>query len=149
MKVWKVTFENPSERSLRNLTVEFVDVIDLFGHGLGIDKSFIDKLMELIEKRENYNLISNIKKVVDPEDTDLSEHAIFALLCEDSNHTNFSFLLGQSTEDDWLLLGIWPDTFAKIFKQNQQHIDVTLSNIISEPDMWEEIDLIMPLQTKK
>ena len=146
LNAWKVTFENPSERQMRNLEVEFIDITELFGHGMSIDKLFIKKLMDFISTRDNYNLLSNINKIISPKGEDLTGHAIFALLCEDKQNNSFSLLLGHTTEEEWLLLGIWPDTIAKIFQKSQENLDITLSNIIFEPDMWEEINLIMPLK---
>ncbi|MGQ4832991.1 MAG: hypothetical protein ACP6IS_03700 [Candidatus Asgardarchaeia archaeon] len=142
MSQWKVILSD--EESKNDVTITFTDVGDVFENQIGVDDTFIQKILDLVKEKENYSIFTGIKSVISPVGTDESDKAIFMLAGEDKQGLKFAILLGQIDEKTWSIIGFWPDAFAKVCKSNNKILEAVLRVVLFDPDNWKFIEFVVP-----
>ncbi len=147
---WDVTFDGEDPGAADDFVLNFVDCSFLVGEPL-LKNEFIDDLILLVKKEDNYNVIGNIKEIVDDTGSDQSDKNIYAMLGIMKNGLRVGFLLGNLIEDGkdfWHVAAIWPDEFATSVIENQDVFQNALFAFIARPGDWSRVDVIIPINKK-
>ncbi|NMC04253.1 MAG: hypothetical protein GYA24_03530 [Candidatus Lokiarchaeota archaeon] len=147
---WDVTFDGEDPGLADDFVLNFVDCSFLVGEPL-LKNDFLDDVVMLVKKHDHYNIIGNIKEIVDDAGEIQTDKNIYALLGILKNGLRVGFLLGNLIEngkDFWHVAAIWPEEFAQKVRGNQNVFQNALFLFIDNPDAWSRVDLIVPL-TKK
>ncbi|MHA1998177.1 MAG: hypothetical protein ACTSU9_08670 [Promethearchaeota archaeon] len=150
MDNWNVVFDGEDPGPSDDFSLKFIDCSTLVGEPL-LNNLFIDDLIMLIKKEDHYNVIGNIKMIIDDGGADQSDKNIYALLGIMKNGLKLGFLLGNVIENEsdlWHVAAIWPDEYAIQVLDDQNLFMKGLLLIIDKPEEWLRVDLITPL-TKK
>ncbi|MHA1848976.1 MAG: hypothetical protein ACTSYS_09655 [Promethearchaeota archaeon] len=147
---WDVIFDGGDPGPSDDFSLKFVDGSALIGEPL-LKNEFLDDLIFLIKKYDHYNVIGNIKKIIDDAGDDQSDKNIYALLGILKNELKVGFLLGNVTENEldfWHVAAVWPEDFAVEIVKNQEIFKNALLLILDKPDEWSRVDLITPVYKK-
>lgn len=147
---WNIIFDGEDPGPSDDFSLKFVDCSSIVGEPL-LKHSFMDDLILHIKRHQHYNVIGNIKKIIDDGGDDQSDRNIYALLGILKNGLRLGFLLGNVMENEmdlWHVAAVWPDEFALQVLKDQEIFRKGLLLIIDQPSTWARIDLITPL-TKK
>ncbi len=138
---WDVTFDGENPGVADDFVLNFVDCSFLVGEPL-LKNDYLDDMVMLVKKHEHYNIIGNIKEIIDDAGDIQTDKNIYAML---------GILLGnliENGQDFWHVAAVWPEEFALKVKENQAVFQNALFLLIDNPDAWTRVDLIVPL-TKK
>ncbi len=146
MQEWKVLFAGSSPEPESDFELAFTDVKSILGDYLGIKEEVVDKLRELIDEKDNFHLIVNIKNVSPPEERkDLSNLEIaWIILCLDKKDLPFGFLFMGG-----VLVGIWPTEYATAVKEDENLLNGVLGAILTRPEMWKRVDVVLPIEKEE
>jgi hypothetical protein len=147
---WDVTFDGEDSGAADDFVLNFVDCSFLVGEPL-LKNDFLDDMVLLVKKHGHYNIIGNIKEIIDDAGEIQTDKNIYAMLGILKNGLRVGFLLGnliENGQDFWHVAAVWPDEFADKVRENQEVFQNALFLFISDPDVWSRVDLIVPL-TKK
>ncbi len=147
---WDVTFDGEDAGLADDFVLNFVDCSFLVGEPL-LKNDFLDDMVMLVKKHDHYNIIGNIKEIIDDAGDIQTDKNIYAMLGILKNGLRVGFLLGNLIEngkDFWHVGAIWPEEFARKVKNNQAVFQNALFLFIDDPNVWSRVDIIVPL-TKK
>jgi hypothetical protein len=147
---WDITFDGEDPGTADDFVLSFIDCSFLVGEPL-LTNEFMDDLILLIKKHENYNIIGNIKEIVDDIGEIQSDKNIYAMLGILHNGLRVGFLLGNLIDNDkdyWHIAAIWPQQFAQKVVENQEIFHKALLMFVDKPDEWLRVDLIVPISKK-
>lgn len=140
--IWNVVFEGPTKGVADDFALQFIDVKEIFGNYVGFETQVFRDIVANIQKFDHYFAVSNIKEVKSPEDEDLSDRPVVALLGIDKNNLKFGMLLFVG-ENDTIILGLWPQPFFDAVKDDENVLAGTLVAFLKVPDNWQRVDLIL------
>ncbi|MHA1589493.1 MAG: hypothetical protein ACTSVA_02675 [Candidatus Njordarchaeales archaeon] len=143
MEEWKVLFAGSSAEEETDFELFFRDVKELIGEYLGLKEEAIEGLRKLLEEKENYNLVVNIKRITPPESGEkfFDIDVAWVILCLDQQDLPYGYLfLGG------VLVGIWPKEYAEEIGKNAELLTSMLSSVILKPDIWKRVDIIFPIE---
>jgi len=140
---WNIVFEGPTPGVAENFEIEFVDAKDVLGNYLGFKTTVFNELLGMINVNENYYSELTLKNITSPEKENFSDKPIVALLALDKNKLKFGLLL-LITEEDTVIIGLWPSSFAQAIKEDENVLLGTLTALLRDPENWERVDVIMP-----
>lgn len=140
---WVVTLEGKEPRSgeAMDIGMNFSDVVDIFGGVPILKRSFLEKIVEMIGRGENYYAWNNIKDVKPPEEVDVNLDQYFIILAADKGNRKYGFLM-ILIKAGVALCGIWPEALANAVRKNKEILDRILFSIAERPDTWEEVILV-------
>jgi len=147
---WDITFDGEDPGMSDDFVLNFVDCSFLVGEPL-LKSDYLDDMVLLVKKHEHYNIIGNIKEIVDDAGDVQTDKNIYAILGIAKNGLRVGFLLGnliENGQDFWHVAAVWPEEFAEKVKQNPAVFQNALFLFIDDPDAWSRVDLIVPI-TKK
>ncbi len=147
---WDVTFDGEDPGVADDFVLNFVDCSFLVGEPL-LKNDYLDDMVLLVKKHSHYNIIGNIKEIIDDAGDIQTDKNIYAMLGILKNGLRVGFLLGnliENGQDFWHVAAVWPEEFAVKVKENQAVFQNALFLLIDDPNAWSRVDLIVPL-TKK
>nr|MDO8114668.1 hypothetical protein [Candidatus Sigynarchaeota archaeon] len=147
---WDVTFDGEDPGVADDFVLNFIDCSFLVGEPL-LRNDFLDDLILHVKKHDNYNVIGNIKEVIDDAGENQTDKNIYAMLGILKNGLRVGFLLGNLIEnghDLWHIAAVWPEEFAMKVRQNQEVFQNALYMFIDKPEEWSRVDLIVPISKK-
>jgi hypothetical protein len=134
MKTWKV--EMVSEPSQK-----FIDLNFLSNQYYHLKPDFIEKLLNLIEKKSNYSKRTDvILSVTGPKDRVLTKP--FLLLLATIKGLVVTFLGDISNNSSGFILGVWPNQFKRILETDSDAIINLLYVIVERPDIVLRLELV-------
>ncbi|HME52386.1 MAG TPA: hypothetical protein VKM55_09230 [Candidatus Lokiarchaeia archaeon] len=149
-KYWDVTFDGEDPGVADDFVLNFVDCSFLVGEPL-LKNDFLDDMILLVKKHDHYNIIGNIKEIVDDSGAIQTDKNIYAILGILKNGLRIGFLIGnliENGQDLWHIAAIWPDEFADQVKINQDVFQNALFMFLDKPEDFARVDIIVPI-TKK
>ena len=149
-KFWDVTFDGEDPGVADDFVLNFVDCSFLVGEPL-LKNDFLDDMILLVKKHDHYNIIGNIKEIVDDAGINQTDKNIYAILGILKNGLRVGFLIGNLVEngqDLWHIAAIWPDEFADQVRLNQDAFQNALFMFLDKPEDFARVDIIVPI-TKK
>ena len=147
---WDVTFDGEDPGVADDFVLNFVDCSFLVGEPL-LKNDFLDDMILHVKKHDNYNIIGNIKEIIDDAGENQTDKNIYAMLGILKNGLRVGFLIGNLIEngrDFWHVAAIWPDEFAAKVIESQEVFQNALFLFVDQPEAWSRVDLIVPI-TKK
>ena len=147
---WDVTFDGEDPGLSDDFVLNFVDCSFIVGEPL-LKNDFLDDLILLVKKHEHYNIIGNIKEIIDDAGENQTDKNIYAILGILKNGLRIGFLIGnliENGQDLWHIAAIWPDEFADEVRKNQDAFQNALFMFIDKPEEFTRVDIIVPI-TKK
>jgi hypothetical protein len=118
---WDVTFDGEDSGVADDFVLNFVDCSFLVGEPL-LKNDFLDDMVLLVKKHEHYNIIGNIKEIVDDAGDVQTDKNIYAMLGILKNGIRVGFLIGnliENGQDFWHVAAVWPEEFAAKVRENQ------------------------------
>jgi hypothetical protein len=147
---WDVTFDGEDPGLSDDFVLNFVDSSFLVGEPL-LKNNFLDDIIILVKKHDHYNIIGNIKEIIDDAGEIQTDKNIYAILGILKNGLRVGFLLGnliENGQDFWHVAAIWPEEFAEKVIEDQAVFQNALMLFIDKPEIWTRVDVIVPI-TKK
>lgn len=144
---WDVTFEGESPGSADDFVLSFVDSSFLVGEPL-LTNEFIDDLVLITKQTDHYNIIGNIKEIIDDEGVNQSDKNICAILGILRNGLRIGFLIGNvivDNQDFWHIAAVWPEGLARKVVENPEVFKTALLLLVDQPEEWARVDIIIPL----
>lgn len=138
--IWKVTFEDKHGE----FTLEFVD-LSTQGKVIFLQRNFIDEFINKIKKLDHYQVAKAIKRVISYDNTNLSPNRIYALLAVTKEEYRLGFLFFTAESGAIILVGAWPEEFAKKIKDNISVFEGALASIVEDPFNWVRVDFLLSL----
>ncbi len=120
---------------------------DFSGFDVKVGFDFITDLLGEIEKQENYEEIQCIKEVRSPKKEDFSSKTMFLIIATyKRDDTQVGMLFNLVDRENLLILGLWPDRFYNVCKEqattgNNTLLLGMLDSIIVNPEEWKELKL--------
>lgn len=140
---WNLTLEGSSESLDDDLELQFLDTSNIIGEPT-IERSFVDRIINLSRTLDNYSVFRNLKKIVSDKGEDMTGHAIWALLgIVKENSQRIGLLIGALAEGGVHIIAAWPESFADQLRSDVSLLDIVLDNFTSRPDFWKQVDLII------
>ena len=140
---WTLILEGGSESDDDDLELQFIDTSNIMGEPT-IERSFVDKMINLSKNLENYSVFRNLKKITSDKGEDMTGHAIWALLgIVKENSQRIGLLLGALAEGGIHIIAAWPESFADQLRSDVSLLDNVLDNFVTRPDFWTQVDLII------
>lgn len=149
-RFWDVTFEGEDPGLADDFVLNFVDCSFLVGEPL-LKNEFLDEMVILVKKYDHYNIIGNIKEVIDDAGANQTDKNIYAILGILKNGLRIGFLIGnliENGQDLWHIAAIWPEEFADRVKINQDVFQNALFMFIDKPEEFSRVDIIVPISKK-
>jgi hypothetical protein len=130
---WTIKLVNGSEH-------QFVDLQQVVGQYYELQAGYIHQLQSNIRKASSYSVhTSLIETTKGPKKNSLK--APFLLLIITKTGLTVTFL-GELTEDDaGYIVGVWPENFLSILKQDNDAILKLLFIITNQPALIKKLDL--------
>jgi hypothetical protein len=164
LNAWLVFLEK-SRSNIAETLLYFGATRDLkFKTGKLLPFSWVKSLNVVLNKYSNYTLSKCIDKILSPDQEDLTDHAIFAVVGFKREHIeslhdgifNISKsdarlyrrvgLLFCISEDNQVgLFGVWPNELFLAVKQNPVHTRILESLLLNRPNFWEDVFVMVPL----
>jgi len=147
---WNIIFDGEDPGPSDDFALEFMDCSFLVGEPL-LKNEYLEDLISLVKKNEQYNIIGNIKKIHDDLGEDQTDKNIYALLGIMNNGLRIGFLLGNVIDGDinyWHVAALWPEEFALNVMDDQEIFKNALMAFVEKPDEWSRVDLIIPISKK-
>jgi len=141
---WIVKLEGVKDKEEDELQIEMDDISPIFGGYVGFKTEHFEELMGLVESSEKYSAIRNIKEVIPPIEENVPMEAVVLVLCTDEEELNYGILL-LVTQEDTIILGVWPDPFFEAIKEKNQILNNVLAAIIEGSDIMKRVDIVFPL----
>ncbi|MHA1714591.1 MAG: hypothetical protein ACTSXP_03020, partial [Promethearchaeota archaeon] len=150
-KFWLITFDGEDPGPSDDFTLKFIDCSYLVGEPL-LKQKFLKDLIALVEEHDHYNIIGNIKEIIDDAGKNLSDKNMYTLLGILKNGLKIGFLLGNIVDkgkDLWHVAALWPFEFAAAVDKNLEYFVKSLILFVDKPEQWTRVDLIIPILKKK
>ncbi|MFX0100160.1 MAG: hypothetical protein ACFFCS_11315 [Candidatus Hodarchaeota archaeon] len=147
---WHIIFDGEDPGPSDDFALEFMDCSFLVGEPL-LKNDFLEDLISLVKKHEQYNIIGNIKKINDDLGENQTDKNIYALLGIMNNGLRIGFLLGNVIDGEinyWHVAALWPEEFALNVIKDQDLFKLALMSFLEKPDEWARVDLIIPISKK-
>ena len=144
---WDVTFEGEHPGAADDFVLSFIDSSFLVGEPL-LTNQFIEDLVLITKQNDHYNIIGNIKEIIDDEGIDQSDKNIYAVLGILKNGLRIGFLIGnvvESSQDFWHIAAVWPEALAKKVLENPEVFKTALLLLVDQPEEWVRVDIIIPI----
>jgi len=143
-KKWSIILEGEKLGKKADEKLNLAD-FSRFNVKLGFD--FITDFLGEIEKQENYEEIQCIKEVRSPKKEDFSSKTMFLIMITyKRDDTQVGMLFNLVDQENLLILGLWPDRFYNVCKEqattgNNTLLLGMLDSIIVNPEEWKEVKL--------
>ena len=140
---WKLTLEGSDSNDTDDLQLIFQDTSNILGEPV-ISREFLDTLIKLSQKEDNYSVFRNLKKIISDKNEDMTNSAIWALLgIVSENSQRVGLLLGALNDGGLHVIASWPNTFTDQLRTDSSLLDIVLDNYINNPQFWKQVDLII------
>jgi hypothetical protein len=145
--IWDVTFEGEKPGTADDFVLSFVDSSFLVGEPL-LTNQFVDDLVLITKQTDHYNIIGNIKEIIDDEGVNQSDKNIYAILGILNNGLRIGFLIGnviENSQDFWHVAAVWPEGLARKVLENPEVFRTALLLLVDQPETWARVDIIIPI----
>ncbi len=133
MRVWTVELTEGSKRT-------FVDLQTAFGQYYKLQSGWVHKLQSLIKEQSAYSVHLNlIKMTKGPQGERLQ--APFLLLLITASRLTVAFLGELDENETGYIVGVWPEQFLQILKEDKDAIVNLLFILTEQPQLLETVDL--------
>lgn len=164
LKAWLVFIEK-SRSNIAETLLYFGATRDLkFKTGKLLPYSWVKSLDIVLNRYSHYTLSKCIDKILSPDQEDLTDHAIFAVVGFKKDdieslrdgvynisrndarlYRRVGLLLCISEDNQVGLFGVWPNELFLAVKQNPTHARILESLILNRPNFWEDVFVMVPL----
>ncbi len=151
-KKWSIILDG---KKLGKEADEKLKFADFGGFGVKVGFDFFTDLWGEIEKQENYKEVQCIKDVKSSKKEDFSSETMFLIMAiYKRDNTQVGVFFNLVDRENLLILGLWPDRFYNVCKEqvttgNNTLLLGMLESIIINPEEWKEVKLYTTLPANK
>jgi len=142
LKKWEVEIKEENDKE--GFIVEMIDASETFEEALLITDKFLLYLTDNVKERDNYVAHAVIEKITSPDGEDVTAKMVFFVYGEDIDGVKVGLLLGQLTDQRFVILALWPEAFIEACKKEKKLLETVVESILFAPERWSSVDIILP-----
>jgi len=140
--VWTVIFKGSPGYFGDRPAFRFKDVSNIVD--LEVSLQYINKLMNTMRVEKHYTLTTNLDKIYDPRKVGCEGREIYAIMGKSRQLFSIGILL-EVLPDGVKVLGVWPDFFYELIKNNQDILFTFMRDLTEHPENWTYVELSLKL----
>ncbi len=141
---WTVRLEGVYPGTEDDFTLTFTNIRDI-AEPLSVKRYMIQAIADIAQEKDHYSALPNIKEIIsDQKETLPRDRTSLVLATYKEKKEKIGFLLYLRDELTYEIKGVWPDALVDKIQQNDKKIIEILTQLTDEPDLFEDVSLVLP-----